>query len=218
LSDPDRPGALAAAGVIRLGIHGSAQLATSIVTGAGYRLDEVEFRQYDVADPFAPLREGEQDVMIVKYGLREPDLACSEPVAFDGRAVVVGADHPLAGRDLVSIEEIADYEGFRCPGVFPAYVWDQVVPPVTPGGRPVRRVHELTTVPAMVGVLATSSAVHLSFQSLAAVVPAHIRVIPVRDLPPAPVSLAWRRDEPLPAAVGDLIDAAERAARRGATH
>ncbi|MEU6094326.1 LysR substrate-binding domain-containing protein [Streptomyces sp. NPDC047079] len=198
---------------VRLGIHGSPHLATRIITVAGHSPHEVEFVPYDVSEPFRPLRDRALDLMIVKYGLREPDVAVSRPVAFDGRALIVGVNHPLADRTTVSIEEAARYDGFRCPGDFPPYVWDQVVPPHTPSGKPIRRVHPMTTVEAMVEVLAEGRAVHASFQSLDAVLPAHIRAVPVHDLPPAPVTLAWLRDVELSPSAAALVANAERSVR-----
>ncbi|OAR27267.1 hypothetical protein A8W25_03135 [Streptomyces sp. ERV7] len=184
---------------VRLGIHGSPDLAAAIVRAAGRDASEVELVGYDVADPFRGLRAKELDVMIVKYGLQEPDLAVSRPVALDPRAVIVGAHHPLATHASVSVEELAAYEGFRCPGAFPEYVWDEVVPPRTPKGRRIRRAYEMGTVKGLMGTLSGTDAVHLTFQSLEAIAPPLMRVIPISDLPPAPVSLAWLRD-PEPAA------------------
>ncbi|MFI0909805.1 LysR substrate-binding domain-containing protein [Streptomyces abikoensis] len=195
---------------VRFGIHGSPHLAIGIITAAGHSPQEVEFVPYDVAEPFRPLRERALDIMIVKYALAEPDVAVSRPVAHDGRALIVGADHPLADRETVSIEEAAVYDAFRCPGDFPAYVWDEVVPPRTPSGRPIRRVHPMTTVEAMIDLLATTRAVHVSFQSLEASLPSHIKAVPVHDLPPAPVTLAWLRDGELPPQAAALVADAER--------
>ncbi|MER6423333.1 LysR substrate-binding domain-containing protein [Streptomyces sp. NPDC001137] len=199
---------------IRLGIHGSAHLASRVVAAAGHPRSSVEYVPYEVTEPFAPLRAGHLDIMIVKYDPFEPDIVVSGPVAFDGRAVLVGARHPLAGRDTVSVEEVADYDGYRCPGDFPAKVWDLVVPPRTPQGRTIRRVHSMTTLTALVERLRTTDAMHVSFQSLDAVLPSDIRVVPVHDLPPSPVALAWLRGSELPEHVGEFVAAAERAARR----
>ncbi|AEW94190.1 MULTISPECIES: LysR substrate-binding domain-containing protein [Streptomycetaceae] len=210
-----RPGAPSGAGrPVRFGVHGSSHLAAGIVAAAGHRPEEVVYVPYDVRDPFAQLRSGEADIMIVKFVLREPDIALSAPVAHDDRAVLVGAGHTLAGRSEVSVEEVADYEAFSRPGDFPPYIWDEVVPPVTPGGRRIRRAHPLTTVEAMVELVSGDRVVHLSVRSLDTVVPPHIRVVPVRDLPPAPVSLAWLAGTPLPPAAARLVADAERAAAR----
>ncbi|MEV7293568.1 LysR substrate-binding domain-containing protein [Streptomyces microflavus] len=207
------PIATARARAVRLGFHGAPNLAARIVTAAGHHLRDVEFVPYDVADPFGPLREHAMDMVIVKYDPREPDIAVSRPVAFDGRALIVGAHHPLADRDTVSIEEAAHYDSFSCPGDFPPYVWDEVVPPRTPSGAPIRRLHPMTSVEGMIRILATTQAVHVSFQSLDAVLPPHIRALPVHDLPPAPVALARLRDLELPPRATALLADAERGAR-----
>lgn len=212
---PDPLGAANAAATrpIRLGIHGSPDLPREILARAGREPGDTEFVPYDVRDPFGPLRAGRVDLMIVKYTVQEPDIAFSEPVALDTRAVIVGPGHPLAGRETVSVEEVADYDGFECPGGFPADVWDQVVPPVTRGGRAIRRVHPMTTLEAMTDILSDARSLHLSFLSLAPALPPGAVAVPVHDLPPAPVSFAWLRAEPPSPEVARLIADAERSAR-----
>lgn len=194
---------------VRLGIHGSPGLARRIVAQAGLRDEDVRWVPYDVSAPFRELSAGEADVMVVKYEVREPGLAVSRPVLHDGRAAIVGAHHPLARRASVSLDELADYDGFRCPGSFPSYVWDRVVPPHTPSGRPIRRIHPMTTVDEMAAVLARTDAVHISFQSLDALVPPGIAVVPVHDMPPAPVALCWLRNAGLPPHAARFVAAAE---------
>ncbi|MFE5540233.1 LysR substrate-binding domain-containing protein [Streptomyces sp. NPDC056492] len=199
---------------VRLGVHGSTHLAARLVAAAGHAPESVEYVPYEVTEPFAPLRAGEADLMIVKYDPLEPDLAVSRPVGFDGRAVLVGSHHPLAGRASVSVEEVAEYGGFRCPGDFPAHVWDLVVPPRTPLGRPIRRIHAMTTLTAMARLLRSTYAIHLSFRSLDAVVPPDIKVVPVHDLPPSPVAFAWLRETEPPQHVRRFVEDAQRAALR----
>ncbi|MFG3053171.1 LysR substrate-binding domain-containing protein [Kitasatospora sp. NPDC048239] len=194
---------------LRLGMHGSPHLARSILAKAGLLPGEAELVPYDVRDPFGPLRARQVDVMIVKYTLQEPDIAFSRPVALDTRAVIVGAGHPLAARESVSLEDVAGYDAFERPGDFPPNVWDLVVPRTTPGGRPIRRVHPMTTLAAMAAVLADGRSVHVSFLSLADALPPGTVAVPVHDLPPAPVALAWLRGEAQPAAVTRLVSGAE---------
>ncbi|NDK24000.1 LysR family transcriptional regulator substrate-binding protein [Streptomyces sp. TR1341] len=211
----DQPTALRdATRPIRLGVHGSSHLAATLVTGAGHDPDRFEFVPYEVTDPFRELRNGEADIMIVKYALREPDIAFSAPVAEDARAVIVGAHHPLAVRHSVSVEEAARYDAFDRPGDFPPYVWDLVVPRCTPAGTPVRRAHPMTTLEAMRSILATTDAVHLSFRSLESIVSAGIRVVPVNDLPPAPVAFAWLREPGPSSHIREFVAAAEARVRR----
>ncbi|MFF2352732.1 LysR substrate-binding domain-containing protein [Kitasatospora sp. NPDC058115] len=198
---------------VRFGVHGSSHLARRLIAAAGTDPDTVEFVPYEVTEPFRLLREGAMDLMIVKYDLFEADIAASATLAQDHRAVIVGEHHPLAGRDEVSIEEAAEYDAFSCPGDFPPYVWDLIVPPRTPAGTPIRRVHPMTTQEGMAAVLATTQAVHVSFQSLADVVPPHIRVVPMRGLPPAPVMIGWLRGARLSPEAAALVAAAERSAK-----
>lgn len=173
---------------LRFGYHGSTEVPLSIARAAGHG---VSLHEYAVADPFRLLRAGELDMMIVKFALREPDLACSGVLATDARAAIVGAAHPLAARASVSIEDLADYDAFECPGTMPDYVWDEVVPPVTPSGRPIRRTHRISTTASMIDLVANAGAVHISLMSLAGIVPPSVRVVPIHDLPPAPVAVAW---------------------------
>jgi len=179
---------------IRLGYHGSRQVVEDILDKLGK--PDVTLTEYPVADPFGPLRRGEQDVIVVKFGLNEPDLEHSETLGTDPRAAVVSNHHPLAGRDSISIEELAGSESFRAPGRMPDYVWDQVVPPRTPAGRPIHRIHAWATVPELISLIVDAGAVHLSLISLADVAPPSVTVIPIHDLPPAPVFLGWRRAHP----------------------
>ncbi|MFD7448390.1 LysR substrate-binding domain-containing protein [Kitasatospora sp. NPDC059827] len=199
---------------VRFGYHGSTEVVDRIVRLAGRERADVRLVEYDIADPFRGVRAGELDVMIVKFGIHEPDLVTSRVLTEDARAVVVGSGHPLAGRASVSIEELADYDAFAPPGDFPAYVWDDVVPARTPAGRPIRRVRRVRTVPEMMRTVAAGDAVHISLVSLADLAPPGIEVVPIHDLPPAPVTLAWVRGAEVHDHVREFITTAEAEASR----
>ena len=178
--------------MIRLGYHGSPQVAHRLATRSS---QDVELVEYDPSHPFEALRAGELDVMIVRWDIDEPDLETGDIVGFDARAAVVSSAHPLATRISVSIEEVAAYDAFERPGSFPEDVWDLVVPRETPMGQPIRRVHKVGSVQEMLRLVATTRAVHISLVSLMSIAPSGIRVIPIEDLDPAPISLAWRRGD-----------------------
>lgn len=197
---------------IHLGIFGTPALAADILRAAGHPVDQY-WHYYEIADPFRQLRSGETDLMIIRYSVQDADLAVSRPVAEDPRAALLGAHHPLAARDSLSLDELADYDAFDAPGVFPADVWDRIVPPHTATGRPIRRTRRMTTFAHLAEVLAETDAVHLSFSSLHTVAPPGIAVVPIRDLPPAPVTLCWLRDAVLPDHVARFIADAEAAYR-----
>ena len=197
--------------LIRFGVHGSPSLATRILRAMGRTEDGVSWHRYDVADPFRGLRAGEQDVMMVAFTLREPDLVMSRPLLHEPRAVAVGEQHPLAARESVSIEDLAGSEAFRCPGAFPSYVWDEVVPRRTPAGRPIHRTQVMDGLAGMADVLATTDTVHISMRSLENLMPRGIRMVPIHDLPPAPFALARLRG-PAPSHIVEFIAEAEAAA------
>ncbi|WP_405876668.1 LysR substrate-binding domain-containing protein [Streptomyces sp. NBC_01136] len=205
MSDP-------ATGPIRLGYPSSPQTALDILASAGLTGDQAVLAPYDLADPFSALRGGELDVLVVKFGPQESDLATSTVLGLEPRAAVVGAGHPLAGRDSVSLEELADYEAFERPGAFPEYLWDQIVPRRTPRGRTIHRGHRVDTIAEMMALVMNAGAVHISVASLADVAPPAIRIIPIHDLPPTQVRLAWRRGAGLPPQVAGFIAAAQAAA------
>ncbi|MGX7757871.1 substrate-binding domain-containing protein [Streptomyces angustmyceticus] len=199
---------------IRFGYHGSTEVAHRIVRLAGREASGVQLREYDVADPFRGVRAGELDVMIVKFGINESDLVSSRVLTEDARAVVVGSGHPLAARASVSIEDLADYDAFAAPGGFPAYVWDDVVPPRTPAGRSIRRNRRVRTFPEMMRMVAAGDALHISLISFADIAPPGIKVVPIHDLPPAPVTLAWLRGAEVHDRIREFITAAEAEASR----
>ncbi|MEV6012035.1 LysR family transcriptional regulator substrate-binding protein [Streptomyces sp. NPDC051976] len=199
---------------VRIGVHGSPRLVDALLAGCGHGDDGVHRLPYNMTEPFAPLRAGEVDLMIVKYTPREPDLATSGPIGYDGRAALMRAGHPLAGAASVTLEQLSGYDAFACPDGFPPYVWDLVVPPRTARGVAVRRVHPMTTLTQAAAVLAATDAVHPSFASVADALPPGILAVPVSDLPPAPVRWAWRRASGLTPAAARLVRDAEQAAER----
>ncbi|WP_329178930.1 substrate-binding domain-containing protein [Streptomyces sp. NBC_01477] len=203
---------------IRLGYPSSPQTALDLLAAAGLSEDQAVLAPYDLTDPFSTLRSGEFDVLVVKFGPREDDLATSEVLDWESRALVVSASHPLADRESVSVEEVAAYDAFERPGAFPEYLWDEIVPRRTPQGREIRRRHRVNTIAEMMALVVSTDAVHLSVVSLADMAPPVVRVIPVPDLPPTPVCLAWHRGAELPPQVAKFIaavEAASSAAREG---
>lgn len=201
------------AGPIRFGYHGSLDAARALVRVAGANPDHgFEFTQYELTNPFRMLRNDELDVMIAKFAMREPDLSAGPCLAHDARAALLGASHPLADQTSLSIEQLAAFPAFHRPGRMPGYVWDLVVPRHSPAGRPIRRMHPSTTVEQMVSVLRSTEAVHMSLASLADVTPPDIRVIPIEDLPAAPVMLTWRSSTP-PGQLARILDPAPTGSR-----
>jgi DNA-binding transcriptional LysR family regulator len=186
---------VAAGRPFRLGFLGSPEAATRIAAAVraavdGLAVDLVEAR---MAEPFAPLRAGAVDALVIRFRIVEPDLVVGPVLYTEDRVLAVGAGHPLARRDAVDSEDIADYEVFERPGDFPADVYDQLVPRWSVSGRRIRRTHRTESVAGMLALVAGGAAVHPTLGSMRA----HdangaVRYVPIRDLPSAPVAITWR--------------------------
>jgi hypothetical protein len=123
----------------------------------------------------------------------EPDLVAGHAFAHYQRALAVAPTHRLAGRRTVSIEELAREEVARMPPSIPRAVYDLLVPPATPSGRPIRRTQPVQTINEILSLVARGRIVHPT----SSIVPIFNRddvvLIPIEDLAPLPLGLVWSR-------------------------
>jgi DNA-binding transcriptional LysR family regulator len=91
-------------------------------------------------DGIDALLEGVVDVAAARLPVTHPDVVVGPTLDVEPRVLAVARHHPLAGRDQVSIEEVADYAVAPLQHGFRRELVDGLVPPVTPSGRPIRRV------------------------------------------------------------------------------
>ena len=87
-------------------------------------------------DPVSWLREGEIEVMATWVPLGQPDLVVGPTLSRQPRVLAVAHDHPLAGRDTVDVEELADHRVVRYDN-WPTELREAAVPSRTPKGRPI---------------------------------------------------------------------------------
>ena len=128
-------------GTLRLGLlaaNSGGPHLTSIIAafeecfpGCELQVSEVFF----TTDPLGPLRRDEIDLMATRLPIRQPDLVVGPTLAREPRVLAVARDHPLADRDKVSVEDIADYPMAPITDS-PKELIDTVFPRETPGGRP----------------------------------------------------------------------------------
>jgi DNA-binding transcriptional LysR family regulator len=128
-------------GTLRLGLFsgpaGGPHLAEII--GAFEELHpecKVEIVQTSWDDPFGPLRESEVELMATWIPLMQPDLVVGPILTRQPRVLAVARDHPLAERDSVDVEELADFRVPRFEG-WPKELHEAVLPSRTPSGRPI---------------------------------------------------------------------------------
>jgi DNA-binding transcriptional LysR family regulator len=123
----------------------------------------------------------------------EPPLHIGQVIHRVSRAVMLGAGHPLTGRDTIDVEELAER---GCPVIYPELpLWfgELWAPATTPGGSqvPLRRL-PASYVEDVLRLVAEGTLAHLTFASL---LDAYDRpgvvVAPLTGLPPMPVRAVW---------------------------
>lgn len=143
---------------------------------------EIRIRETDLTDPTCGLRTGQVDVALTRGPFDESGLSVRE-LRTDQVGAVLRADDPLAGREHLVLADLADREWFQFPeGADPAWrtYWN--------GGRPrsgpiVRAVQECLQAVLWNGTVGMTTLDHR--------VPARLTVVPILDMPPSRVVVAW---------------------------
>ncbi|MET9296840.1 LysR family transcriptional regulator [Streptomyces sp. NPDC003077] len=156
----------------------------------------VEFCEVPLANPYGQLRKGEFDVQLAAFPVREPDLAAGPTLLTEERVLAIASGHPLAARDKVSLEDLADVRLLTMAGELPDYWLRHQSPTHTPGGRPIGRGPAVTTTQEALVLVAGGQG--------ALLVPAHLATyharpgvayVPFTDAAPSAYGLVWRRGE-----------------------
>ena len=121
----------------------------------------------------------------------EPDLAAGGAFAHYQRSLAVAPTHRLAGHDAVSVEDLADEEVALLPPSTPPAVYDLLVPPRTPSGRPIRRTHAVQTINEILSLVARGTIVHPTSSTVPIFNRDDMVLVPIADLPPIPLGLIW---------------------------
>lgn len=100
--------------------------------------------------------------------------------------LAVAADHPLARRKSVSVEDLADHSVCE-PAGLPVALADELIPRTTPSGRPIHRKIPVSTIIEILELVGRGKIVHPTVKSLAAGYPRQgVAFVPIRDLPRSP--------------------------------
>lgn len=179
----------------RLSLEGPALLAAA---DAALRVFEtlepgvtIDLRQIAWEEQADVLTDGRVDVALVRLPIAERDLVLV-PLFREPRLAMLPLDHPLAKRDRISITQLADDPVLRhadAPAEWDAF---SVVDP-RPDGRSPRRGPAVRTYTEKLEQIAAGHAIAFSPASAAA---AHVHPgvmhVPVVDIPPAEVCIAYR--------------------------
>ncbi len=152
---------------------------------------DIRIREADFTDPTTGLRSGLVDVALTRGPFDDAGIV-THVLRTDPVGVVLRADDPLAGRASLHSAELADRQWFRLPeGTDPVWraYWDGPSGGDR-GGPVVRTVHE-----CMQAVLWNGS---VGLAPMAHPLPDGLTVVPLVDMAPSPVVVAWVGEDPGP--------------------
>jgi len=166
--------------------------------------------RFDLFDYAGALHRDEADIWLTWWPAPAPDrdeeegLVCGPPIATQSAALLVGRSHPLAHRDSISLDDLADHPIVDQTVGGTRLFRESWIPATTPSGKPVIRVadaswrghfHELAP------ILERSALGWLTISSFLDVVsmPPTLATVPVRDAPGFVLVPWWRADRETPA-------------------
>lgn len=152
---------------------------------------EVRLKEVETFDAYRALRHGDIDVLCNWLAVDEPGLTAGTAFAHYQRALAVAPTHRLASRGTVSVEDLADEEVALFPPTTPSAVYDLLVPPVTPSGRPIRRTQPVRTIHEILSFVALGRIVHPTSSAVPIFDRDDVTLVPIGDLPPLPLGLVW---------------------------
>jgi DNA-binding transcriptional LysR family regulator len=156
-----------------------------------YPACEVRLHEVETFDAYRALRRGEIDVLCNWSAVDEPDLTAGTTFAYYQRALAVAPSHRLAHQTTVSVEELAEEEVALFPATTPPAVYDLLVPPRTPSGRPIRRTQPIRTIHEILSFVARGRIVHPTSSTVPIFDRDDVVLVPINDLRPIPLGLVW---------------------------
>jgi DNA-binding transcriptional LysR family regulator len=155
---------------------------------AAYPACEVQLREIDVWDLYGPLRRGDIGVLVSWLAIDEPGLAAGPVIESRARVLAVSRDHPLAARGSACAEDLADYETVIPPA---GALYDTLIPPRTPAGRPVRRTRAVQGLHETLALVASGQVVHPTVAGLPLAQRSDITLLRLTGLPPLALGPIW---------------------------
>lgn len=174
----------------------------------------VHVHDLPLGSPFTAVLDGEVDAVIAELPIHEPELTVGFRFPPQDQFIVLSAKHPLAGRDAVDLEDLAELDLLHRTGEAPDYWKVARTPPVTPSGVPILSTAGITTIQQGVALAASGRYAMLICRPLTE----HhergdLRHLPVRGLEAtSQLGLVWRTDRTTPSlhALTELLELAHR--------
>ncbi|WP_297499472.1 LysR family transcriptional regulator [Pseudonocardia sp.] len=125
--------------------------------------------------------------------LNLPRVRTGPVILREPRSVMVRSGHPLAGHEVVDIEELAEYDVLYPPTVTQRFA-DAWTPPVTPSGRPMKRVRRMTDsfMEEAITIVVHEDIAHVTISRPApSVLRPDVVLVPLSGLPPFWLAPLW---------------------------
>jgi len=168
---------------------------------------DVLIHEAGFTDPTAGLRTGQADVALTRKPFDDTGIS-TRTVRADPVGVVLRADDPLATRSTLSLSDLGDRQWCQLPEGTD-HLWRDYWNGTTPTSQPrhgptVRTVHECLQAVLWNGTIGLTPLVHTT--------PAGLIYVPLTDMPPSELVLAWNtgNDNPLVRSFTRLAAAAYR--------
>jgi DNA-binding transcriptional LysR family regulator len=185
---------------VRLGVVSAAAVGArlrSIITAfeESHPDSSVQFVGLPFADRFGPLRRGEVELSVTHLPLDQPDLVAGPVLAREPFMLGVARDHPLAERDTVTVDDLADHPIGRLELNAPRELQDSLAPRQTPSGRPIQLLQMTVREPSEIMLAIAQGRIAQPVTSTFAHTYRHPDVVfvPFSDMPAARSVLVWRR-------------------------
>ena len=148
-------------------------------------------------DPFGRLRENTVELMASWVPLKQPDLVVGPLLTSQLRVLAVAHDHPLAERDTVDVEELADHPVPRFDN-WPRELDEALVPSRTPGGRAIPHTRIALGDRAVLDVAVQVARGEFVWPTVSSAAPymggdLDLVFVPIAGMPPLRSALVWGR-------------------------
>lgn len=186
-------------GTLRVCFTGAA--AGQLLVGATDRFGqrhpdcEVRIREAQLGELMPWLQGGEVDLALATFPVREPGIDSGPVLVSEARFLAVPTDHPFAGRDSVSVEDLARVTMLQLPDTLPESLRADRTPATTPAGHPIRTGRSaatfqemLTLVGAGHGVFPVGANVRRYYAR------PDVAYVHLHDAPPLQWGMLWRTD------------------------
>jgi DNA-binding transcriptional LysR family regulator len=188
-------------GSLRLGLfsgpaEGPHLAAVVDAFGAHHPGSDVEIVQLSWDDPLGRIRRGDVDLMACWLPLEQADLVVGPILTRERRVLAVAREHPLAARESISLDDVADEAIPRFDG-WPPELHETLFPTRTPSGRPIARVRIPAGERNFLEIAHRVARQELVFPTVASAraygAPFELVYVPITGLAPVRSALGWRR-------------------------